>query len=57
MKKIKFLLLCVLLFNFLAACEPEVIPTESFQNEKNLIEIYSDTGEDGGPIDDKKDKG
>lgn len=51
------MLLCLLFLNFLASCEPELIPTESFQNEKKPIEIYSDTGEDGGPIDDKKDKG
>lgn len=40
---------------FLVSCEPEEIPTDNSRQEIESFEIYADTGEEGGPIDDKKD--
>ena len=55
MRKIKFLLFGLPLFTFLASCEPEETPMETSQQEIVPTEIYADTGDQGGPIDDKKD--
>lgn len=43
------------LLTFLASCEPEEIPTEISIQEVTPSEIYADSGEEGAPIDDKKD--
>ncbi|MHA6281284.1 hypothetical protein ACXYMT_14005 [Salinimicrobium sp. CAU 1759] len=55
MKKIKFLLFGLPMLTFLTSCEPEEIPTEASAQEVTPTEIYADSGEEGTPIDDKKD--